>query len=446
MVNHRLFMPMIKTFLAATFIAVAATACSQSANVVSKSSSPASAQVPACTETGGLKLPVGFCATIFADSIGAVRHMAVSSGGDLIVNMQNPGRNPALAGRKSGQGALRDNDKDGRADLVTRFGTSGNTGIAIYKDYIYADVGRAIVRYKINWGDLQATAGVDTVVADIPGPPGHQARNFEIAGDGTMYVNFGSATNACQVKDRTAGSKGVDPCAELDTRAGIWKFSADKLHQRPSVANRFATGLRNSIALRVGPGRQLYSVVQGRDQLFGNWSPMFTEQQNADLPAEIMVAINQGDDFGWPYCYYDGIRNVSVLAPEYGGDGTSPGRCTTKKNPILGMPAHWSPIDMLFYKGTQFPARYRNGVFVTFHGSWNRAPLPQAGYNVVFIPFVNGVPSANFEVFADNFAATREPARAEHRPAGLAQGPDGSLYISDDAAGRIWKVTYSGAR
>jgi glucose/arabinose dehydrogenase len=372
--------------------------------------------------------------------------MVVSAGGDLLINMQNPGRNAAIAGRKSGQMALRDADRNGGADYIVRFSGSGNTGIALYKDYLYADAGRAIVRYKLDWKSLATAGGVDTVVTGIPGPPGHQARNFVIAPDGTLYLNIGSPSNACQEKDRTAASKGTDPCRELETRAGIWRFSADKLNQTPSIANRFATGLRNSIALRIGAGGQLYSVVQGRDQLFGNWSPLFTEQQNAEKPSEEFVAVNQGDDFGWPYCFHDPEKGRLVLAPEYGGDGQTTGLCTTKKEPLLGMPAHWSPIDMLFYTGTQFPARYRNGVFVTFHGSWNRAPLPQAGYNVVFVPFMNGRPSANFEVFADNFTTVRDPAKADHRPAGLAQAPDGSLFISDDAGGRIWKITYGGMR
>lgn len=418
-------------------------ACAGGSNSSIGSPANVSASVP-CSQDTGLKLAEGFCATIFADSVGAVRHMTVSSGGDLLVNLQS-GRRPAISAIKPGQVALRDNDKNGRSDIIQRFGSAGGTGIALYKDYLYVDVGRAIVRYRIDWATLRPTGSVDTVVASIPGSPGHQARNFTIAGDGTMYVNFGSATNACQEKDRVAASKGTDPCTELDTRAGVWSFSADKLKQVPSLANRFATGLRNSLALRVAPGGQLYSIVQGRDQLFGNWSEKFTEQQNAELPAEIFVAINPGDDFGWPYCFYDGIRNRTVLAPEYGGDGSTVDRCTTKKNPLLGLPAHWSPIDLLFYTGSQFPAKYRNGVFVTFHGSWNRAPLPQAGYNVVFIPMTNGQPSGNFEIFADNFTTILDPAKAEHRPAGLAQGPDGSLFISDDAAGRIWKITYRGA-
>ncbi len=438
--------PMTSNRLAFALIVLSwVSACSTVSNVPTGGTSDAVALPVACPQTASLKLPAGFCATIFADSVGAVRHMVVSAGGTLIANLQ-AGRNPAVSAIKPGQVALRDNDKDGRADGIQRFGTGGNTGIAIYKDWVYADVGRAIVRYRMNWSAVTPVGGADTVVAGIPGPPGHTARNFTIAPDGAMYVNFGSATNACQEKDRTAGSRGVDPCTELDTRAGVWKFSADRLNQRPSLGNRFATGLRNAIALRVAPGGQLYSIVQGRDQLFGNWSAKFTEQQNAELPAEILVAVNRGDDFGWPYCYYDGIRNRTVLAPEYGGDGTEIGRCATKKNPILGLPAHWSPIDLLFYTGNQFPAKYRNGVFATFHGSWNRAPLPQAGYQVVFIPMVNGLPTGRFEEFANNFTAILDPSKAEHRPAGIAQAPDGSIYISDDAAGRIYRVTYAGSR
>ena len=427
------------------FAFTALAACSRVASVATGGSG-AAAEATTCAETGGLKLPPGFCATIFADSVGAVRHMVVSSGGDLLANLQNPGRNSVVASTKSGQVALRDNDRNGTADVLQRFGSSGNTGIALYRDYLYADVGRAIVRYRIDWGTLRPTGSVDTVVTGIPGPPGHTARNFVIAGDGTMYLNIGSPSNACQEKDRSAGSKGKNPCAELQTRAGIWKFSADKLNQRPSLANRYATGLRNSIALRIAPGGQLYSVVQGRDQLFGNWSTMFTEQQNAEKPSEEFVAINQGDDFGWPYCFHDPAKGQLLLAPEYGGDGQTVGLCGAKKGPLAGMPAHWSAIDMLFYTGSQFPARYRDGAFVTFHGSWNRAPLPQSGYNVVFVPFVNGVPTDKFEVFADNFTTIRDPAKAEHRPAGIAQAPDGSLYVSDDAGGRIWKITYAGTR
>lgn len=423
-------------------------ACSQGTNRGAEAPA-ALASIPAhasCPGTAGLKLPKGFCATIFADSVGAIRHMAVTAGGDLIANMQTARRTSPVAAIASGQVALRDNDRDGRADVIQRFGKGGGTGVALYKNFVYADVGTAIVRYQLSWDDFSIKGSVDTVVAGLPGAPGHGARNFDISADGAMYVNIGSASNACQLKDRALGSKGVDPCLELETRAGVWRFFADTLNQRPSPATRYATGIRNAVALRLGPGAQLYSVPHGRDQLSGNWPALFTEQQNAEIPSEVLVSVSKGDDYGWPYCFSDGIKKRLVLAPEYGGDGAMVGRCAEKKNPLLALPAHWGPNDMLFYRGSQFPARYRNGVFIAFHGSWNRAPLPQGGFNLVFVPFSGRRPAGEFEIFAEGFAVVLDPARAGHRPTGLAEAGDGSLYVSDDVGGRIWKITYKGSR
>jgi glucose/arabinose dehydrogenase len=162
-----------------------------------------------------------------------------------------------------------------------------------------------------------------------------------------------------------------------------------------------------------------------------------------ELPAEEFFRIHKGDDFGWPYCYYDPFQKSKVQAPEYGGDGKKTTGCDTKKKPIYAFPAHWAPNGLLFYTGDQFPAKYKNGAFIAFHGSWNRAPAPQAGYCVVFLPFKDGMPSGDYEIFADGFAGEKKtPGDANYRPCGLAQGPDGSLYISEDQHGRIWKVTY----
>jgi glucose/arabinose dehydrogenase len=162
------------------------------------------------------------------------------------------------------------------------------------------------------------------------------------------------------------------------------------------------------------------------------------------LPAEEMFLIKKGDDFGWPYCYYDGQQKLKVQSPEYGGDGKKTTGCDNKQKPIYAFPAHWAPNGLMFYTGDQFPEKYKHGAFIAFHGSWNRAPQAQGGYSVVFLPFKDGKPNGEYEIFADGFAgAEKTPNEADHRPCGLAQGRDGSLYISDDQKGRIWKVMYA---
>jgi hypothetical protein len=144
--------------------------------------------------------------------------------------------------------------------------------------------------------------------------------------------------------------------------------------------------------------------------------------------------------------YYDAFVQRLVLAPEYGGDGGKRiGVCANKVAPIAAFPAHWAPNAMVLYDKTQFPARYRGGVFIAFHGSWDRAPYAQGGYNVVFQTLDGDRASGQCEIFADGFAgAVKSPARAEHRPSGLAVGPDGSLYVSDDIRGRIYRIVYHG--
>ncbi|HUQ45492.1 MAG TPA: PQQ-dependent sugar dehydrogenase [Gemmatimonadaceae bacterium] len=389
-------------------------------------------------------MPPRFCATVFADSIGAARHLVVASNGDVFVALQTARRNSRVAAIPPGAIGLRDTNGDGVADLQQRFGSAGGTGIALHGDFLYADVGPAIVRYPMPAGALTPTGAPDTVVKGMPYMPGHSARNFAIARDGSLYVNIGSQTNACQERDRQAASPGINPCTELERRAGIWRFDANRLGQEFMPAARFATGIRNATGLAINPADgSLYAASHGRDNLSSNWAGLFTEQQNAELPAEELFRVTSGDDFGWPYCYWDGPRRMRVLAPEYGGNGATVGQCSTKKTNVSAMPAHWAPNALMFYTGSMFPARYRGGAFIAFHGSWNRAPLPQGGYNVVFLPFANGASSGSWEVFATGFVpADVQPATAPHRPAGVAQGPDGALYVTDDVGGRVWRITY----
>ena len=422
-------------------------------------SSAGGAAVPCKGDTAGLTLPAGFCATVFADSLQHARHVAVASNGDVYVTIENRGPSAdrkaattadGLAPQPTSFVALRDTSHDGRADIVKRVGTVGNTGVAVSGGYVYVDEGASIVRYARADSQLVPT-GREVIVSGIPIATGHKARNIAIGADGSLYLNVGSATNSCQQKDRVNESKGVDPCVELETRAGIWQFKAGTRDQAFGPQARYATGIRNAMGLAVGPDGKLYATQHGRDQLHDNWPALFpTTVYQAENPAEELVQVNAGDDFGWPYCYYAVEPKKLVDAPEYGGDGTKSGRCDSKKEPLVAFPAHWAPMSLLFYRGRAFPARYASGAFIAFHGSWNRAPEPQAGYRVVFQPMTNGAPSGGYETFADGFAgvpaAQLQPGTALHRPTGLAAGPDGALYVTDDLGGRIYRITYGGPR
>ena len=187
----------------------------------------------------------------------------------------------------------------------------------------------------------------------------------------------------------------------------------------------------------------LFGLNHGRDYLHGHDSANYSPWENAVLPAEEFMKIAAQDNFGWPYSYFDQFKNKRMQAPEYGGDGIK--EVQGYKDPLMGLPAHWAPNDLLFYTGDQFPERYKNGAFIALHGSTNRAPYPQAGYLVAFIPFENGAPKGKWEVFADGFAGVdviHQMSDAKYRPMGLSQGPDGSLYISESRKGKIWRVIY----
>ncbi len=242
-----------------------------------------------------------------------------------------------------------------------------------------------------------------------------------------MYVDVATATNSCQLKNRTLKSPGADPCTELETRGGIWRYDANKTNQTFSPAERFATGIRNAEGFAIDDSGRLFVTQHGRDQLHANWPDLYKPDQEATLPAEELLLLKPGGDYGWPECYYDAFVQKLVLAPEYGGDGgKTVGPCANKIAPTAAFPAHWAPNGMVHYDKKQFPARYRNGVFIAFHGSWNRAPYAQGGYNVVFQPLAGDQASGRCEIFADGFAgAVKSPDKRHHRPTGLAVGPDG---------------------
>lgn len=404
-------------------------------------------------DNGGLTLAPGFCATVFADNIGHTRHMAIAPNGVVYANTWSGEYYNNDAPHAGGfLVALQDTKGDGHADVIKRFGpthaqgNAGGTGIAIYNNYIYAETNDKIVRYPLPRQGGVPTTRPETVVSGMPLGGDHPMHPFAIDGRGNMYVDMGSATNACQRENRIPDVPGNNPCRELRTRGGIWLFNANVLNQHFSPEQRFATGLRNGEGLSFDSKNRIFATQHGRDQLYENWPKLYNQVSGQNEPAEELVQLTNGADFGWPECYYDLDQKKLVLAPEYGGDGGKKvGVCAQKTEPVAAFPAHWAPNDVQIYHGSQFPSDYKDGAFIAFHGSWNRAPGPQGGYNVVFQPLAHGKASGPFIVFADGFAgAIKTPGRADHRPTGLAIAPDGSLYISDDITGRIWHVTYHG--
>ena len=395
---------------------------------------------PACDPHTGISLPAGFCATVFADDLGTARHMAMGPDGTLYVALESMKEGGTLV-------ALRDSKGDGHADQMHRVGDEGGSGIALHGGYVYFATPTAVLRYRIGRDGVPG-ATAETVVSGFPEQDEHAAKSIAISDAGDLYVNVGAPSNACQVEDRAVGSRGEIPCPLLAEHGGIWRFSADKTEQVfPKDGERYATGIRNAVAI-VWHGGGLYAVQMGRDQLAYDWPKLFTDAESAELPGEEFFAVHPSEDFGWPYCYYDQIQQKKVQAPEYGGDGRKVGDCAKFGQPLIAFPGHWAPEALLFYDGKQFPAAYRGGVFVSFHGSWNRAPLPQAGYRVVFLSFKDGKPGV-YQTFADGFAGKSRIVTsndARYRPMGLAEGPHGSLYIGDTQHGRIWRVTYVGQR
>ena len=397
-------------------------------------------------DNGGLILPGGFDAVVVVDSIGNARHLAVNENGDIYVKLTTGARN-------TGNIALRDVDHDGKADSIARFGDYqeesgyGPTSMRIHNDYLYFSTKGAIYRNKLTPGKLVPESKIERILSDKYEVE-HIAKTLAFDGDGHMYVSFGSTSNVCQEMNRAPGSLGQTPCAELAEHAGIWRFDANKTDQTKKDGMRYATGIRSAIAMEWSQANNsLFALQHGRDDLMRTWPSLYTEWQSAMLPAEEFFKVGEGMDGGWPYYYYDQLQNKKLLSPEYGGDGKKTGKATSYAQPLIGFPGHWAPNDLHFYTGDQFPERYKNGAFIAFHGSAGRTSYPQSGYIVAFVPFKNGAPSGPWEVFADGFAkkdTILSSSDAAYRPMGLAEGPDGSLYIGDDVKGKIWRIMYKG--
>ena len=380
-----------------------------------------------------VKAPEGFSVVEIGKDLGAVRHLTVAKNGDIYANRSVLKDDRAII-------LLKDRDQDGSIDDQEQFGELPGTGIMVKGNYLYASSNSGVYRYKLN-DDLKVidTENPEKIVDGLVDMGRDNAKPFAIDNDDNLYVTVGSWNDACRDEKTKTG---IMPCTILDSAAGIWKFRADRPNQSFGDGKRYATGIKNAVGIAWNfKTNSLFATDHGRGGLHGFYPDLYTQKEDGELPAETLYELKENDDAGWPYSYNDAIKKKRILAPEYGGDGEKVGG-EDAIIPIMSFPAHLGPNDLLFYTGDMFPERYKNGAFIAFH---NQSPELKKGFLVAFVPFKDGKPDGDWEIFLDNFAGIdlANPTDAlQHRPCGLAQGPDGALYIADDFGGSIFKVTY----
>ena len=403
-------------------------------------------------DDGGITLPPGFHALVFADKLTAgkkiqnsnenLRGLAVAPNGDVYGK-----------GKFGSIWAMRDTVGDGRAHVIQEFGPGdGGTHILFHAGYLYHSSRTAVYRYRYISGELVPSSPLEVIVHDLPAGHDHDAKSFGFDESGHMIVEVGSPYNVYSQPDRQFGAKGFSPeevAKFQETYGGFWRFDPNKTNQTQAAGVRFSTGHRHSLSLVWNPAsKNFFMAMMGRDVMNIVDPEHYDALDNAERVAEEFHLLKEGANLGWPYSYWDPYKGARMLAPEYGGDNHKRANNPAFDKPLIAFPAHWAPLQMCLYGGNQFPQKYHGGMFLAFHGSWNRAPLPQAGFKVVFIPFdAQGMPDGRWEDFAtgfpgpDFFVSGGWPL---YRPCGVAVGPDGSLYIGDTDKGRIWRVIYNG--
>src|ERR1700704_2211020 len=344
-----------------------------------------------------LKAPPGFHISVFAEEVDGARMMAFSPGGVLLVSESGEGKVVALPDPKHTGKA------EGTANVLS--GLNEPHGLAFYEGKLYVAENDKVRRY--DWDEANLRASNPKPLADLPGSGGHSTRSLVFHGS-KMYVASGSSCNVCIEKD--------------PRRAAVVELNPDGSGQKI-----FAKGLRNAVGLAVNPKTgTIWATVNGRDML------------GDDVPPDVIVDLGKdGGDFGWPYCFGDRVRDSTFTTA---GDN----RCKNVIAPKVQMQAHSAPLGLAFYEGSEFPAEYRNNIFVAFHGSWNRS-VP-TGYKVVRVKLDDkGQPQGGAEDFITGWLAPGETKKGRWmgRPVGIVFGGDGAMYVSDDAAGVIYRITYA---
>lgn len=389
-------------------------------------------------EPDGLTLPPGFHASVVAEGLGPLRHLAVRPNGDIYASTGGEGAKPeGLVAIELGA--------DGKAARVEHFSNvNGGTGIGLSHGMLYAASGSAIYRFRFSGNALLPEGEPETVVADLP-RGGTHAIAFDDGGH--LFVGMGAKSNACSTKPTPdAKPVGQKPCPDLSGGGGIWRFDAGRTGQSFADGTQVATGIRFMTAMDWSPRAGLYGIMHGRDGTHAAF-PEIVSATDDDAIGDEMHHVVNGTDMGWPYSYYDGARKLRLLAPDYDGDGktAAPGPYSTPA--IIFQPMRAAPVALLFYQGRQFPAPWRGGAFIALHGTTG-PQLPQGhnGYTVAFVPFDRAGKAGDLKIFADGFAgpspADKNAGKAKYRPVGLAIAPDGALYVADSNKGRIWRIRY----